>query len=177
VSPTLDELYAVFPDRSDRCESVPVPADAVPEPYRSLLVHTHHMTVTVERFYGSPVDVRVLDVVRAGDSYSRKILLGLRSTGKVVQFGIVHVDLSVLVPTVRDAIVAGQTPLGRVLIENDVLRTVNPAGFFRVTPSPAMAAWLGSAAETYGRIGVITADGKPAVRVAEILTAIDSSAG
>lgn len=174
MSPTLDELYAVFPDQSDRCESVAIPGEEVPEPYHSLLVHTHHMTVTVERFYGSPVDVRVLDVVRAGNSYSRKILLSLRSTGKVVQFGIVHVNLVVLAPTVRDAIVEGKTPLGRVLIENDVLRTVNPAGFYRVTPSETMAAWLGCANETYGRIGVITADGKPAVRVAEILTAIES---
>lgn len=171
--PTLDGLYAAFADQADRPVAVPVPGDAVPEPYRSLLVHTHHMTVTVERFYGSPVDVRVLDVARTGDEYTRKILLSLRSTGKVVQFGIVRIDLGVLAPAVRDAIVGGKTPLGRVLIENDVLRTVNPAGFFRVTPGPVLAGWLGSGAETYGRIGVITADGAPAIRVAEILTPVE----
>lgn len=172
VPPTLDELYAVFPDQSDRSEAIAVPPDDVPEPYRSLLVHTHHMTVTVEKFYDSPVDVRVLDVFQAGDAYARKIVLSLKSTGKVVQFGIVHIDLAVLAPAVREAIVSGATPLGRILIQNEVLRTVNPAGFFRVTPSPVMAGWLGSGDATYGRIGVITADGKPAIRVAEILTAI-----
>ena len=47
---TLDDLFALFPDRSDRPTVETVPAEAVPEPYRGLLVHSHHMTVTVERF-------------------------------------------------------------------------------------------------------------------------------
>ena len=63
---TLDELYAHFPDRSDRPAVETVPAEAVPEPYKGLLVHAHHMTVTVEGFYGDAVDVKVLDARHAG---------------------------------------------------------------------------------------------------------------
>src|SRR5512140_2638580 len=112
---TLDDLYARFPDRSDRPAIEPVEAARVPEPYHRLLVHSHHMTVTVEEFYGDAVDVKVLDARHDGDSYARKILLALRGSGKVVQFGIVHIDLSFLARPVRDEIVSQRTPLGRVL--------------------------------------------------------------
>src|SRR5438874_13278031 len=87
---TLDDLYARFPDRSDRPAVEPVAAARVPEPYHKLLVHSHHMTVTVEEFYDDAVDVKVLDARHAGDSYARKILLAPRAAGKVVQFGTVH---------------------------------------------------------------------------------------
>jgi chorismate-pyruvate lyase len=174
LTAALDDLYDLFPDRSDEPSAELITADDLPEPYRRLLAHRHHMTVTVEQFYGGPVDVTVLEVWQAGDDYARKILLTLRDTGKVVQFGIVRIDLRVLAPEVRRQIEEKKTPLGRVLIQHDVLRTVNPTGYYRITPSPALAGQLGMAETdvTYGRIGVITADGKPAVRVAEILTPI-----
>jgi chorismate-pyruvate lyase len=171
---SLDDLYALFPDRSDQPAVEPVSAAELPDPYRKLLAHTHHMTVTVEQFYARPVDVRVLDVWHRGDDYARKILLTLRPGGEVVQFGIVRIDLRVLAPTVRKQIEDQKTPLGRVLIQNHVLRTVQPTGYFRVTPSAAMRGWfdLAEPEPTWGRIGVITADGKPAVRVAEVLAPV-----
>lgn len=171
---TLDHLYRLFPDRSDEPAVVPVSSEAVPEPYRGLLVHNHHMTVTVERFYGEPVNVKVLQCWHQGDDYARKILLTLRDRGTVVQFGIVRIDLSLLAPIVREQIEEGKTPLGRVLIQNDVLRTVQPVGYFKVTPSPTMCDWFGlmEPVTTYGRIGIISTDGRPAIRVAEILTPV-----
>ncbi|HET6574155.1 MAG TPA: hypothetical protein VFG68_11165 [Fimbriiglobus sp.] len=171
---TLVELFAHFPDRSDRPATETVPAESVPEPYRGLLVHAHHMTVTVEKFHGGPVDVKVLDVRHAGDFYARKILLALRGTGEVVQFGIVQIDLSFLAPAVRDEIISQKTPLGRVLIRHNVLRSVRPVEFFRVTPSQAMCGWFGlpQPVPTYGRLGVIYTDHKPAIRVAEIMAPV-----
>lgn len=171
---TLDDLYAYFPDRSDRPAIQRVAATDVPEPYHRLLVHSHHMTVTVEQFYGDAVDVKVLEARREGNSYARKILLALRGSGRIVQFGIVHVDLGLLAPAVRDEIVSQRTPLGRVLIQHNVLRVVRPIEFFRAMPGPAMCGWfdLAAAEPIYGRLGVIFTDGKPAIRVAEILTPI-----
>ncbi|MCU0705342.1 MAG: hypothetical protein MUF18_15325, partial [Fimbriiglobus sp.] len=93
-APTAETLYALFPGSADRPDCTPVSADEVPEPYRSLLVHTHHMTVTVEQYYGGPVNVRVLEATHNGDEYARKILLELRDSGRVVQFGIVRIDLT-----------------------------------------------------------------------------------
>ena len=171
---TLDHLFSLFPDRSDEPAIVMRPETEVPEPYRQLLVHTHHMTVTVEEYYHQPVDVKVLEFWQRGDDYARKILLTLRGTGQVVQFGIVRIDLSLLSPAVRQEIEAGRTPLGRILIENNVLRTVQPIGYFEVALSSAMMNWFGLSEPrtTYGRIGVIFTDGRPAIQVAEILSPI-----
>lgn len=173
-APTVESLYALFPGSADRPACTPIRGDQMPEPYRSLLVHTHHMTVTVERHYGGPVDVDVLETARDGDEYARKILLKLRDGGRVVQSGIVQIDLSLLSPVVRDRIVEGKTPLGRVLIEHDVLRHIRPAGYLRVEPCDEMCRWFGlkTPITTYGRLGIIYTDGRPAIEVLEILAPV-----
>jgi chorismate-pyruvate lyase len=132
------------------------------------------MTVTVERHYGGPVDVKVLNTVREGDEYARQILLELQGTGRVVQFGIVQIDLGLLSPVVRDRIVEGKTPLGRVLIEHDVLRHIRPAGYLQVEPDADLCRWFGMTqpTTTYGRLGVIFTDGRPAIEVLEILAPV-----
>jgi chorismate-pyruvate lyase len=172
-TPTVESLYALFPD-ADCPRTLPLAGEDVPEPYRTLLVHTHHMTVTVERFYGEPVDVRVLEARREGDEYARKILLETHDTRTVVQFGIVQMDLSLLSAGVREQIVDGKTPLGRVLIRNNVLRHIQPAGYFRVEPCPGLCGQFGLTEPviTYGRLGVIFTDGKPAIEVLEILAPV-----
>ena len=167
-APTVSELLAPFPAAGPLPAEV-VPAAELPEPYRRLLDHTHHMTVTVEAFHGGPVDVRVLESVRAGDDYARRILLTRRSDGTVVQYGVVRIDLAALSATVREEVLGGQVPLGRVLIAHDVLRTVTPTAFLRVTPAGELRAWLGDGA-TFGRLGVLTVEGRPAIRVCEILS-------
>ena len=172
TAPTLDHLYGLFPDSADRPDAVEVPAAAVPDPYHALLVHTHHMTVTVEGHFGGPVDVRVLSCRRDGHAYARKILLELRREPKrVVQFGLVRIDLGVCPDAVRAAILDGRTPLGRVLIQHNMLRRVEPVAYLRASLSPAMAGWFGAApgAETFGRVGVIYTGSRPAVEVLEIL--------
>lgn len=171
---TLDSLFQCFPANPDQPVIEPVAPKFVPEPYRQLLVHSLHMTVTVEEFYGSPVDVRVLEVAHNGNDYARKILLALQSDERIVQYGIVQIDLGMLEPKVSHEIVDGKTPLGRVLIQNNILRTVRPIQFFKLTPTPTMCEWFGmkEPAETYGRLGVIYTDLAPAIRVAEILAPI-----
>jgi len=173
-TPTVDGLYALFDDRTDRPEMIPVTPEEMPEPYRQLLVHTHHMTVTVEGFYGQPVNVEVLETVLSKVEYGRKILLSLKETGEVVQFGMIEVDLSALSNTVGDEILAGKMPLGRVLIQNNVLRSIQPVAFFRVEPSAKLCEWfhLSEPQTTYGRLGVIYAGEQPAIEVLEILAPI-----
>lgn len=172
-TPDYHALYALFPDDGIPAV-VPIAALDIPSPYRGLLVHTHHMTVTVEQFYGDKVNVQVLDTRTDQDDYSRKILLALKGSGKVIQFGIVRIDLNQLAPLVRQQVVDGQTPLGRVLIQNNVLRQIHPTGFVKVTPNAAMRGWFNMAASEplYGRLGVIDTDGRPAIEVLEILAPI-----
>jgi hypothetical protein len=174
TAPTLAHLYHLFPDSPDRPEAVEVPAAGVPQPYHRLLVHTHHMTVTVEEFYRTPVGVKVLACRRNGNEYARKILLTTHTTGKVVQFGMVRIDLGVCPEAVRNEIVEGKTPLGRVLIRHDMLRRIEPVAYLRVTLSAEMAGWFGVevGATTFGRLGVIYTGDRPAVEVLEILAPI-----
>jgi hypothetical protein len=173
-SPDYDKLYGLFPDADGIPSASVIPGGDVPEPHHKLLVHTHHMTVTVEQFYSQPVNVAVLESRLDGSDYARKILLTLRDTGTVVQFGIVQLDLDLLAPKVRDEITAQQTPLGRVLIRNNVFRRVQPTAYLRVTPNAAMCDWFGltEPKETYGRLGVIFCDGKPAIVVLEVLAPV-----
>lgn len=174
VPPSVESLYAAFPGAEDLPDFEPIHPAKIPDPYRQLLVHTHHMTVTVESFYGQAVDVRVLDARLTGDTYCRKIVLTLRESGEVVQFGLVRVHLAALPPRARHEIIEGETPLGRVLIQNDVLRHIEPGGYFRVTPSGRLCEWfeIAAPATCWGRTGTIVAGRQSAVEVLEILAPV-----
>lgn len=144
----------------------------LPEPYRGLLAHTHHMTVTVEDYYKRPVDVRVLESNRSGDLYHRRIVLTLQDTHQIVQYGLVRLNLQCCSEPVRQAIIAEKTPLGKILIDHQVLRRVEPTAFVRVDPGPTLCRHLDLAEPLplFGRTGVIFFDDRPAISVLEILT-------
>ena len=126
VTPDLDTLVALFYARAadlgrfDEVESRELARD-----YRMLLAHDSHMTVTVERFHNGPVDVRVLDSQLTGTHYARKIVLTRQADGAVVQFGIMRLDFSCVSPEVRREVESRSTPLGRILIQHNVLREVH----------------------------------------------------
>jgi chorismate-pyruvate lyase len=169
--PTVESLFALFPGPDARLDYEIIPADAVPEPYRGLLVHEHHMTVTVEAFHGGPVDVRILARRHQGADYARKILLVQHLTGQIVQFGIMRIDLDQTSDEVRAAIVAGDTPLGRILIAHDVLRRIELVALLRIRPNAEQLAWFGldHAEAFYGRLAIIHCDGRAAVELLEIV--------
>jgi chorismate-pyruvate lyase len=171
TGPNLTALFALFSPAGDVPDHELVSLTEVPPPYHDLLVHPHHMTVTVERHHGDLVDVRILERSHKGDQYARKILLALQGSGRVVQFGIACVHLQYCSPAVRDEILAGQTPLGRILIQHDVLRQIIPTAFLRVPTWPAMAKWFGLETQrtTYGRLAWILCDGQPAIELLEIV--------
>ena len=148
-----------------------VAADEVPAPYRELLVHEHHMTVTVEKFHGDTVDVKVLGAQHQGESYARKILLALHGNGRVVQFGIMRIDFRHCGPDVKKEILGGSAPLGRILIQHDILRRIEPTAYLRVLPGPAMMNWFGlkTPKRTYGRLAYIHCNNQPAVELLEIV--------
>jgi hypothetical protein len=157
----------------DFSQVVIIPPSWIPEPYRKMLVHHVHMTVTVEEHYQQPVSIEVLASRRVGESYGRETLLQLPSQ-QAAQFGAVRIDLTCCSAAVRDAILEEKTPLGRVLIDNNVLRRIEPTAFLQITPGPKLADWFGlSRPETcYGRLGVIFCDDRPAIAVLEILAPV-----
>lgn len=171
TGPDVDSLFALFP-RGDYLRAwQAVAGEQVPQPYRDLLVHEYHMTVTVEAHHGAPVDVKVLHVNRNDDAYARMILLSLQGSGKIVQFGIMRIHFRYCDEAVRQEILAENKPLGRILIEHDVLRRIEPTAFLRITPGPVMMHWfdLKQPATTYGRLALIHCNEQPAVELLEIV--------
>jgi hypothetical protein len=169
--PDLETLFALFPPAGDVPDCEIIPADQVPQPYYGLLVHEYHMTVTVEAHHGDFVDVVVLNRYRDDDVYARKILLALQRSRRIVQFGIVCVDLTCCSLPVREEIIAEKTPFGRILIKHNVMRRIEPTAFLRVEPCPAITKWFGidPPRPTYGRLAIIHCDEQPAVELLEIV--------
>ncbi|MCO6459173.1 MAG: hypothetical protein J5I93_28015 [Pirellulaceae bacterium] len=174
--PDLQTLVSLFYDDPRRLASFDeVKADALPPAYQQLLDHHDHMTVTVEAFHSSAVDVEVLERRVAEGHYSRKIILRRQSDGRVVQFGIVRLNLEQLQPDVRREIESERTPLGRVLIEHDVMREVQLVALWRVGASRELARWLElpQPSVTYGRTALIYCHGEPAVELLEIVAPVE----
>ena len=155
----------------------------VPDPARTLLDHHSHMTVAMERFHGGEVRLRVVASVNDGSDkpthpawYAREILLETQG-GKIVQHGIVRIDLTTLDAAAAQAIREARRPLGRILIEAGMLREVHSVSLLEVVPGPHLHALFrlpdrrGAAADAmvYGRVADIQLDGRPAVELLEIV--------
>lgn len=171
------KLASLFPDSQPLVQNVEyIPASTTPEPYKGLLVHDLHMTVTMETFHRSPVDVKVIDRRLDGDLYNRKILLTKHGTDTVVQFGLVQFDFQYVTEAVRREIVEEQIPLGRVLINHNVLRQVDLNAILRITAGPGLAEYLQmpEGAVTYGRVATIFCNQKPAIDLLEISAPLET---
>jgi hypothetical protein len=167
----LKKLTSLFPGGDELfVKAVHVPSALTPEPYKRLLVHDYHMTVAMEEYHGSQVCVHVFDRKLDGDIYSRKILLSRKDNGKVVQFGLVRFDLSVVVPEVRNEILEEKTPLGRILINYNVLRHIDLGAILQMTAGPDLAKLFECSvgATTYGRLATIFCNHRPAVDLLEV---------
>ncbi|MEQ1829372.1 MAG: hypothetical protein ABL921_25635 [Pirellula sp.] len=156
------ELLGQF-ERVDRAD--------VPDVYRKLLDHTNHMTVTVESHHSDRVDVEVLRSDIAGDHYRREILLRTHLGKSVVQYGIVRLNMKFLSENPRREILAQQKPLGRVLIEHDVLREIELFDLLRVECGPVLAKYFDveEGTITYGRTALLHCDDEPAIELLEVV--------
>lgn len=167
---TLTGLFYATRDALGRFREVGV--EAMPQPYRRLLAHNDHMTVTVEDYHGCPVDVRVLRRQATESHYAREILLARQSDAAVVQYGIMRVNFAYLPLGVQDEIRGEQTPLGRILIQHDVHRRVQLFSLRRVELGQELSAHFQHAlgTTTYGRTALIECNGVPAIELLEIVS-------
>jgi len=156
-------------------------AGEVPQPQRSLLNHHAHMTVTVEAHHRCAVDVHV-ERTRYGEVsgdahgpkrswYAREITLHRITDRRPVQYGIVRLYQDLLAPDVWEEIRSEQAPLGRVLIEHNVLREVQLCGLWQITAGKPLAnlLWQTSGSLLYGRTALIYCDRQPAIELIEIV--------
>lgn len=170
--PKLYSLIGIFYDNFEllgRFE--PIGVSDCPLPYRELLAHSSHMTVAVENHHGELVDVDVLEQSRQTDEYRRKILLRRQSDRTVVQFGIVRINFKTLAPEIQQQITSGKIPLGRILIENDLMREVQLSGLWRVECGRDLSNHFQVPIDcvTYGRTARILVDSIPVIELLEIV--------
>ena len=169
----LEQLTELFPETEHRPlyrQARHIAREATPEPYHRMLVHEHHMTVTMESYHDCRVEVEVLESRFENDLYCRKILLKNSSTKDVVQFGIVRFNFDFVSPAVQREIESQKIPLGRVLIQHNVLRHIYLWAIIELTAGPGLAHYfrMPDGDITYGRMATIFCDGRPAVDLLEV---------
>ena len=154
-----------------------VGVEALPADVRTLLAHHDHMTVALEAFHRSPVSMTALAEWRDEASYARASLLSRQSDGAIVQFGIMRIWLADLPAAAQEEIASKRAPLGRVLIEQNVLREVELITLWKIVPGPVLRQHLGASgkAAIYGRTAQILVNERPTVQLLEIVSLQQSS--
>lgn len=149
-----------------------LPGEAIPEPYRTLLVHNRDMTRTLESHHGSTIRLRLLSTRREGDLYRRTVALVSEGDGKTVEFGATEAHLDRIPEPWRAEIVEGRHPLGGILNRSGIPYRSRPSAYFRTRGDAVIRAALGVVGEPwlYGRRNTLSdAEGRPLAEIVEIL--------
>lgn len=173
----LQELVDLFPEPANHAlyqSAVHVAKEATPEPYRGMLVHEHHMTISMEEYHRCSVDVEVMSSRFENELYLRKIRLFKSGTKIPVQFGLVRFNFDYVTDKVRSEILSEKIPLGRVLIQHNVFRHVDLGAILRFKAGPGLADYLqmNEGEETFGRLATIFCNGSPAIDLLEIASVL-----
>ena len=174
----LQELVTLFPEPGGHelyLTAEHVAKEATPEPYHRMLVHEHHMTISMESYHDCTVDVDVMASRFEDGLYLRKIRLHKSGTRNAIQFGYVRFNLDFVTEKVRAEILSEKIPLGRVLIQHNVFRHVDLGAILRFTAGPGMAEYLQMdvGQTTYGRLATIFCNGSPAIDLLEVSSPLD----
>src|SRR5260370_28398875 len=70
-----------------------VDGEAVPEPFKTLLVHQNDMTPTLEKFYHRGVHLQVLGRRHRDETYFREVVLRLDETGEAGEICAIKIHL------------------------------------------------------------------------------------
>lgn len=119
-----------------------VPGDAVPEPFRRLLVGCHDMTPTLESFHADRLHLQLLERSRGEHTLARLVVLKRDRDCRPVEFGAIVIHLEHLGGEPRRLVLEGHCPFGRVLADHDVAHYGCPQGFFRVFPDALISSAL-----------------------------------
>jgi hypothetical protein len=115
-----------------------LPAAALPEPARQLLVHDRDMTSVLAAFHGSALRVDLLQQREHEGVYLREVYLRTEDANRVVEYGVIAIALDQFTLSQQAAIRAGITPLGGLLHRFQIPFESAPIGFVAV-PVEALA--------------------------------------
>jgi chorismate-pyruvate lyase len=170
VAYPLDEFYArshlTLPplDRVD--------GEAVPEPYKTLLVHERDMTSTLEGFHKTGIHLRLVSRERRGDEYFREVVLVLDGGEEPAEFGAIQISLNRFPKAARQQILEERFPLGRILKDCGIEYTSCPQAFLRIASDKTINRLLNlnGAQLLYGRRNTLSnRAGEPLAQIVEIL--------
>ncbi len=145
---------------------------AVPEPYKTLLVHQNDMTPTLEAFHKQDIHLRVLGRRVSGNEYFREVVLLLDGNNQPVEFGAIKINLDLFPPEARQQILEERRPLGHILEECRIPHASRPRAFIRIASDPLIneALGLSGAHVLFGRRNTLfDPQGNPLAEIVEIL--------
>ena len=166
----LDEFYAQMGLALPPLQQVD--GEAVPQPYKQLLVHRDDMTPTLEQFHGRDIHLRLLGRRRKGGGYFREVVLLLDGTDQPVEFGAIKIYLDRFGAEARRQILEEQRPLGHILQECGVKHSSRPKAFLRLASDHFIndALQLIGANVLYGRRNTLfDPQDRPLAEIVEIL--------
>ncbi len=166
----LDEFYQEMGSALPPLQQVD--GEAVPRPYKRLLVHQEDMTPTLEKYYGRDIHLRLLSRRRKGSGYFREVVLLLDGTDQPVEFGAIKIYLDRFGTEAHRQILEEQRPLGRILQECAVKHSSRPKAFLRLASDHFIndALRLTGAHVLYGRRNTLfDPQERPMAEIVEIL--------
>ena len=168
---TLIELF--YSSRDDLGKFFSIEENELPDQYCSLLAHHDHMTVTMEAWHNSLMELHVLEERLDRNHYARKIVLARQRDAVTVQFGIMQINLAGLPDIVRLEIESQALPLGRIMIRHHLMREVELCQLWRIQPGKQLQHHLhcSNDDQIFGRTARILVEGEPAVELLEIVSA------
>jgi chorismate-pyruvate lyase len=116
--------------------------EAVPEPYKALLVHSRDMTPTLEGFYHYRLALRPVDRELQDSAYLREVTLNLAESGQPVEYGVIRIFLDRFPARARRLILEEQQPLGGILRSEAIAHIGWPQTFFAAQSDSRLGAVL-----------------------------------
>src|SRR6266853_1274669 len=131
--------------------------EEMPQPYKSLLVHSSDMTPTLEAFYRQPMRLTVLTREQHDYAYLREVVLKSADDARPVEYGVIRICLDHLPPPASRRVLEEQRPLGNILQTEAIAHLSWPQAFFRIQSDSHLGhvLYLSQPATLYGRRNVL----------------------
>ncbi len=149
--------------------------EAMPQPYRHLLVHHSDMTPQLGAFHKCEITLEVLALEIEEFELTREVLLRRAGDLAPVEFGAIKIYLDKLPEKIAKPVRAAIQPLGGILGSTKFAHLSAPRGYFRVEADELMVELLGAeiGQALYGRCNVLAlTDGDVFAEIVEILPPI-----
>ena len=137
-------------------ELLPIDGSAMPEPYRSLLVHDGDMTPTLEKYHKDRIHLRLLTRETTESAYNREVILEAGEANNPVEFGAIAIHLEHFPEATHELILGESVPLGTILEDYNILHQSCPQAYFQVQSDPLITEAFGLNESTglYGRCNI-----------------------